>query len=74
MQQMKGPNGIMVIKIDLDKAYDCINWDFLLETLNEIGLNKWLIDIIWQYVSPSNMHILWNGFAIKSFIMSHGLR
>ena len=64
----------MTIKIDLEKAYDRINWDFLWDTLSDVGFLDWLIQIIKVYVSSPSMHILWNGLVSESFTPSKGLR
>lgn len=37
MRIMKGRKGFMAIKVDLEKAYDRLSWDFLLETLKLLG-------------------------------------
>ena len=63
----------MTIKIDLEKAYDRINWDFLLDALKEIGLNDKIIDIIQNCVSTSSLHVLCNGFTTDSFTPLRGL-
>ena len=57
MQKIKGKKGFMAIKIDLEKAYDRVNWDFLVDTLQEIGLDNKMIDIIWNCVATLSMHI-----------------
>ncbi|KAK9277915.1 hypothetical protein L1049_027472 [Liquidambar formosana] len=38
MKKKEGRSGLMVIKVDLAKAYDQISWDFLRSVLVEIGL------------------------------------
>ena len=36
MRSMKGKKGYMTIKIDLEKAYDRVNWNFLLGCLYQL--------------------------------------
>ena len=38
MQKMKVEKGFMDIKFDLKKAYNHIHWDFLIDTIKEIGI------------------------------------
>ena len=66
MQRMKGLKRFMAIKINMEKAFDWIKWDFLIDTLREIGLQK--INIIWHCVSSPFMHILWNGSSFNNGI------
>lgn len=40
MRVKKGKVGYMILKIDLEKAYDRLSWSFIRETLREVGLNK----------------------------------
>lgn len=37
----------MMWKIDLEKAYDMVSWDFIRDTLKEVGLNSdWIRNIM----------------------------
>ena len=74
MQRMKGKKGFMAIKIDLEKSYGRINWDFFIDILKETGLREQIIDVISNCVSSASMHILWNGSNTNSFSPSRGLR
>ena len=74
MNNMKGSKGFMTIKIDLEKAYDWVDWSFLMETLQQVGLESWMIDIIWYCVSISSMQVLWNGTKTKFLHLSGGHR
>ncbi|EOY22291.1 Non-LTR retrolelement reverse transcriptase-like protein [Theobroma cacao] len=60
MRIMKRKKGALVIKIDLEKAYDRVKWYFLQEVLIEIGLpSKWM-SLIMHIVQTPTFSILWN--------------
>ncbi|PKI45344.1 hypothetical protein CRG98_034262 [Punica granatum] len=56
-RMMKRKKGFMVLKIDLEKAYDHLSWDFLNATLSLVGISKGLIRIIMDCVSSSVMQL-----------------
>lgn len=64
----------MVVKVDLEKAYDRISWSFLEETLDLIGLPSKLKVAIMDCVSSATMQVLWNGEPSTSFHMKCGIR
>ena len=35
MRQRKQKKGFMLIKVDLEKAYDCLSWVFIIDTLGK---------------------------------------
>lgn len=72
MRSKKGNKGYMAIKVDLEKAYDRLNWNFVRETLKETGIPDHLVDIIMQCISSCSMQVLWNGEATDAFSPTRG--
>ncbi|KAG8378977.1 hypothetical protein BUALT_Bualt07G0040500 [Buddleja alternifolia] len=64
----------MVIKIDLEKAYDKVRWDFLEQTLDAFNFPRQLINLIMHCVTSSSPQILWNGMALPPLKPKCGLR
>ncbi|KAG6413120.1 hypothetical protein SASPL_125821 [Salvia splendens] len=63
-----------ILKLDFQKAYDTVRWDFLEETLVGMGFGrKWIIWII-ECVRTASMSILVNGSPTSSFHLQRGLR
>ena len=46
MKNKKGSDGYMAIKVDLEKAYDRLKWEFIKNTLEDIRLPLDMINII----------------------------
>lgn len=51
----------MAIKVDLEKAYDRLRWDFINENLVLVGLSANFIRIIMECITSFSMQLLWNG-------------
>jgi hypothetical protein len=72
-QIRSGEPGI-ICKLDLKKAYDHINWDFLLYILEKCGFGERWRDWIHQCVSTVCFFVLINGTPANFFRSSQGVR
>ena len=61
MRRKKGRKGWMLLKLDLEKAYDRVRWDFLEDMLKAARLPGALVHWIMQCVTGPSMSVLWNG-------------
>lgn len=74
MHHLKGKKGYMATKIDLEKAYDRLRWDFIKETLHLAHFPLALCNIIIECITTQSMQVLWNGEASKTITPSRGIR
>lgn len=66
--------GGLILKLDFQRAYDCVNWKFLIDMLARFGFGDRWCGWILECVSSGSMSILINGSASKEFHMQRGLR
>ena len=62
------------IKVDLRKAFDTINWGFLMDTLNVMGFPILIRNWIWQCISTPKFSVNVNGELAGFFPSMRGLR
>ena len=74
MSSKKGNQGYMAIKIDLEKAYDKLEWHFIRDVLTLYNLPQGLIKLIMSCISGSSISVLFNGGKLDSFFPSRGIR
>lgn len=56
-----GRKGSMNIKVDLKKAHYRLKKGFILETLNDVGLSKLIMEKIYKCITSGSFKLLWNG-------------
>lgn len=64
----------MAIKIDIEKAYDRLRWDFIENTLKDGHIPWNIINVIRHCISSTSMQILWNDGFTDEFTLIRGLR
>ncbi|KAH1083112.1 hypothetical protein J1N35_022873 [Gossypium stocksii] len=58
LSKVQGRKYWMALKIDMEKAYDKVKWDFWEDTLLGVGLPRFLVPLIMNYVSSASLQIL----------------
>ncbi|GKE45664.1 RNA-directed DNA polymerase, eukaryota, reverse transcriptase zinc-binding domain protein [Tanacetum coccineum] len=70
----KGGQEIVAFKIDLHKAYDTVNWNFLKRTLEEFGFHERMVHWVMQCVTTACFTLNMNRDRIGYFKGGRGLR
>uniref|UniRef100_A0A2N9HT90 CCHC-type domain-containing protein n=1 Tax=Fagus sylvatica TaxID=28930 RepID=A0A2N9HT90_FAGSY len=74
MKKKRGIGGLMALKIDTEKAFDTLEWSFLLKVLRLHGFGSTWINWVSQCISTPSFSILINGSPFGYFKSSRGLR
>ena len=72
MEKCRQPG--MAFKLDISKAYDKVNWDFLQDVLERIRFNNRIINLIMMMVRSVQYSILLNGSPWGNLMAGKGLR
>jgi hypothetical protein len=73
-KRRKVTGGFIALKIDLQKAYDRVNWKFLQAVLTNFGFHGMFINWVMECVSSVSSSILINGGKPKIIFPTRGLR
>ena len=74
LRYWKGRTGYVAIKLDLEKAYDRLEWSFIQDTLVFFQFPPNLITLIMNMISSTRFHILWNGTPLPEIVPTRGVR
>ena len=66
--------GSLALKLDISKAYDRVEWDFLKNIMLRLGFPEVWIDRVMCCVSSSSFSVLINGKTYGNIIPTRGLR
>lgn len=64
----------MILKVDLEKAYDHVDWDFLRQVLMASGFNSTFRGLIMNIITTTELTVCWNGELLETFRSTRGLR
>lgn len=64
----------MMMKLDLSKAYNQLNWNYLRAILSAYGFDNRWIEWIYNMISTPNFSILVNGTPMSTFNATRGIR
>ncbi|XP_042962692.1 uncharacterized protein LOC122296963 [Carya illinoinensis] len=70
----KGKVGSMAMKLDMSKAYDRVEWEFLEAVLYKLGFCTQWVDLVMKCVRTASYSVLINGIPGLKFWPSRGLR
>ncbi|GKC07636.1 reverse transcriptase [Tanacetum coccineum] len=72
--EKSGDQRIMALKLDLNKAFDRVEWNFLIVTLRKMGFGEKWCNWIFSCISSYELEFFINGESIGSIRPSRGLR
>jgi hypothetical protein len=71
---MWGRQGYMAVKIDMSKAYDRVEWEFLRSVMSNLGFDPRWIRLIMMCVTTANYEVLVNGIPAGRINPTRGIR
>ena len=57
----------LICKLDIEKVYDSINWNFLMKVLHKMGFGSRWMEWIWWCISTAKFSVMVNGVPTSFF-------
>lgn len=70
----KGKNGSFALKLDMSKAYDRVEWDFIVGMMKNMGFAEKWVDLIYRCIFSVQYAVTVNGRLSEYFQPGRGLR
>ena len=62
-----------MLKLELEKAYDKVDWDYLIQTLQLFNFPQATIKLVHACINSTSLAGLWNGERTNDFQPTRGL-
>jgi hypothetical protein len=72
--RLSGKEGYMALKLDMSKAYDRVEWNFLELIMRRLGFDERWVSLVMTCVRTVKYSVIINGQAYGEIIPSRGLR
>jgi hypothetical protein len=74
MKRKKGKQGWCAVKLDMMKAYDRVEWEYLQGIMRKMGFDEQWISLIMRCVTTVKFQVKVNGELLPQFTPSRGIR
>ncbi|XP_070020817.1 secreted RxLR effector protein 78-like [Nicotiana tabacum] len=72
--KMEGKSSNMILKIDLEKAFDRLEWSFIKQTPHAFKFPNTITNLIMSCVSSSTISVIVNGEKTNPFMSTRGIK